>query len=191
MREKVPCVQWHGQDWQGNITKEQFLFPICGKQSKLIECVREDFWRVRFLGSLSEWNKRYPDRPYAVVSNGKVQVETEQRSIIHIVANELWRHDDFSLVCSVVRRVDEDSRLLAPCTYENHDVHDELPLYECDKEIQKEWRLAYVENPSAIGEGTHRLNFLLSDGYHSMRTAPLYFAYLREHWRYIRNMQEN
>lgn len=188
--EKIPCVQWHGQDWEGGVTEEQFLFPLCGKDSKLIECVREDFWRVRFLGSIGEWNKSHPSRPYAVIRNKEIWFGMESRCIIHVVTNELWRHADFSIICEVVARA-EDGRLLTPHTYENPNVHDELPLYECDKEIQREWRRPYVENPSAIGEGTGCLNFFLSDEYHNVRTLPLYRNYLVGRDELIYSWREN
>lgn len=139
----TPCVQWHGQDSDGKISEEQMLFSIYGHDAKYIECVRADFWRVSFLGSILVWNKDYPKGPYAHVVDGKVK-EDGDIPIIRMMANELFSHESFSLTCLVIQRA-EQGVLYSPATYENQDAYDELPRHEVDKDLQLDWRQFYQD----------------------------------------------
>ncbi|OHA80085.1 MAG: hypothetical protein A2675_01085 [Candidatus Yonathbacteria bacterium RIFCSPHIGHO2_01_FULL_51_10] len=118
--EITPCVQWHGQESSGDVTDEQFLFPLCGLNAQYIEVVRPDFWRVASIGN-----------------------------VVELVANELCSHPDFLLVCGVVAR-SQQGILLFPQVYENPDVHDELPRDDEDKEFQRLFRYYYLKGAEDI-----------------------------------------
>jgi len=137
----TPCVQWHGQDSEGNITEEQMLFPLYGHDAQFIETIKSDFWRVSFLGEMGIWNERYPKTPYARVKNGKAE-KGSNGLIARIIANELFEHDTFALTCFAVQ-VEEWNRLYAPATYDNRDAYDELPRHDVDRDLQANWRNFY------------------------------------------------
>ena len=139
--KSTPCVQWHGQDSEGNVSEEQMLFPIYGREAQYIEMVRPDFWRVSFLGNMSVWNEKYPDRPYARAARGKV-VKGPDVPIVRMISNELFSHDTFVLSCPVIQ-CGEDGLLYSPAVYDNPDAYDELPRHEIDRDLQINWRNLY------------------------------------------------
>ena len=140
----TPCVQWHGQDSEGNMSEEQILFPIYGKDSELIECVRPQYWRIWFLGGISAWNESHPEQPLARVVGDKV-MKDDGAPIVRIVANECSRMNTASLACQVVQVGGEDGVLYSPATYENRDVEEELPKHNLDEKLQREWRQFYQD----------------------------------------------
>lgn len=173
----TPCVQWHGQDWQGKITEEQMLFPICGRGSELIECVRPEYWMVSFLGCISVWNKMHPEHQFVSVAEGEVKRQSDI-SIIRIIANELFAHETVSLICPIIR-LGEGGVLYSPQTYENPNAQDELPWHGLDHDLQSQWRKAYLNED--ITDISHAVESQLArlhwypDCYLSR-----YHAYLRE-----------
>lgn len=137
----MPCVQWHGQDSEGNVTEKQMLFPIFGEESQYIECVREDFWRVSYLGDIKSWNALNKNQFVVILNNSLGQ----DAPIIFLQANELFTHNTFSLKCRVIQ-LGENGVLFSPHTYHNPDCYGELPRRDFDKGFQKNWRLPY-KNP--------------------------------------------
>lgn len=142
--KETPCVQWHGQDYRGNVTEEQMLFPLYGHDARYAEVVRPDFWRVSFLGSMNAWNEQHPERPFAHMVEDEV-VEGGTIPIARMMANELFSHPTFSLTCFVVNCA-ENGLLYTPAVYENLDVYYELPKHEVDKDLQSDWRQFYRDS---------------------------------------------
>jgi len=157
----VPCVQWHGKDTSGNVTKEQYLFPIYGTDTEWLELSRDDLWRVLFLGDVSEWNELHPDNKVGLYKNG--DIESGYTSIIRIYSNDLFRSVSPVLNCCVVYR-SEEGLLLAPDVYYNNDLEKELPRYDADEGIQKRWRDLYKKHGWESGLSLHLDGLLNHEG---------------------------
>jgi hypothetical protein len=150
----TPCVQWHGQDSEGNVTDEQMLFPIYGKDSEIIECVRPEYWTVAYLGCISTWNEKRPNGPHLGADH------TNDAPFIQFMSNEIFSHETFQYFCPVIQ-LGKQGVLYSPQTYENLNAPKELPRHGLDSNIQDKWRKAYLNPDLDIKKEVERVVDLL------------------------------
>ncbi|MDQ5962867.1 MAG: hypothetical protein QG653_674 [Patescibacteria group bacterium] len=172
---RTPCVQWHGIDSSGVVTEEQMLFPVIGADSKYIECVREDYWRVKYLGGVETWNKEFGDF-FGCIDASRARPDN---SIVFLRANELFSHATFSVNGFIVARA-EEGRLFRPSVYHNLECEAELPKYDVDKFLQvgeRSWRERYKKFPEDVVPD-HLFDFIEEEI--SSRATLMYLHMLRE-----------